>query len=295
MSENESTLEENESDQNQSLPTKLNALQSENELFKKEIVKLKTDISYYKNETFQFTENLTRQNDAFLSWQKQLQGELAFLTSILSGRQKKKYEVWKEETLKKQTLLEMEKKNHEVEDNISPNLKSSKSMKSPSISSSSILCFNASTASSSSTFIQSNSNLSELTISDQPLSPKNNENNITNNINNKNKQIVRNKKLYNKMPSTSSFDHINRASSCASLTNFDSNSNTNFAVRKMQNDLEIIKDLKTENQALQIEKVALLNQLEAKNAFDHDQHEMITSLQMQIQELSLAFEELSKR
>ena len=84
-----------------------NALKTQlelNEKLKSKIISLKSSISYYKNESFEFTENMTRQNELFLGWQEQVKEELKFLVSILSGRQKNKYEAWKREVREREAI-----------------------------------------------------------------------------------------------------------------------------------------------------------------------------------------------
>jgi len=89
------------------LLTTENALKTQlelNEKLKSKIISLKSSISYYKNQSFEFTENMTRQNELFLGWQEQVKEELKFLVSILSGRQKNKYEAWKREVREREAI-----------------------------------------------------------------------------------------------------------------------------------------------------------------------------------------------
>merc|ERR1711884_328778 len=69
-----------------------------------EILTLKSTVSHLKNENFELTENIHRQNMAFISWQKSVDEELEYLQKeLLSSRQKRKYEAWKEERRKRNT------------------------------------------------------------------------------------------------------------------------------------------------------------------------------------------------
>jgi len=70
-----------------------------------EILTLKSTVSHLKNENFELTENIHRQNMAFINWQKSVDEELEYLQKeVLSSRQKRKYEAWKEDRRKRNTL-----------------------------------------------------------------------------------------------------------------------------------------------------------------------------------------------
>lgn len=89
-----------------------------------EILTLKSTVSHLKNENFELTENIHRQNMAFISWQKSVDEELAYLQKeILSSRQKKKYENWKQGRRMKNTL-EVEAKIEKIEPSLSCGLSS---------------------------------------------------------------------------------------------------------------------------------------------------------------------------
>merc|ERR1711879_229485 len=61
------------------------------------ILTLKSTISYLKNENADLTETIQRQNTVFLNWQTDIKKEMDFLNTLLSSRQRSKYNAWREE------------------------------------------------------------------------------------------------------------------------------------------------------------------------------------------------------
>lgn len=83
-----------------------------------EILTMKSTVSHLKNENYELTENIHRQNMAFISWQSSVDEELAYLQKeVLSSRQNKKYQAWKQERRKRNTL-ELEAKVEKIEKSI---------------------------------------------------------------------------------------------------------------------------------------------------------------------------------
>ena len=79
---------------------------------------MKSTVSHLKNENYELTENIHRQNMAFISWQSSVDEELAYLQKeVLSSRQNKKYQAWKQERRKRNTL-ELEAKVEKIEKSI---------------------------------------------------------------------------------------------------------------------------------------------------------------------------------
>jgi hypothetical protein len=80
-----------------------------------EILTMKSTVSHLKNENYELTENIHRQNMAFISWQNSVDEELEYLQKeVLSSRQNKKYQAWKQERRKRNTL-ELEAKVEKIE------------------------------------------------------------------------------------------------------------------------------------------------------------------------------------
>jgi len=76
---------------------------------------MKSTVSHLKNENYELTENIHRQNMAFISWQSSVDEELEYLQKeVLSSRQNKKYQAWKQERRKRNTL-ELEAKVEKIE------------------------------------------------------------------------------------------------------------------------------------------------------------------------------------
>ena len=62
-----------------------------------EILELKKQITYLKNENTELTETLQRQSSTFIQWQASIQKQTDFIKSLLSSRQLKKFENFKEQ------------------------------------------------------------------------------------------------------------------------------------------------------------------------------------------------------